>query len=184
MDDRRFLLMSPAGVHAAPLVVETQQPGKAVRLGWLAFAVVLVLALWAPRSSEARPYGAIAYDEKTGAWGVAYNQASQTVANQRALDACTKRGPKCEVVVRFWGESCAACATGAGKAAGWGSGDTRWWAERNAVVACHRQGQRCQPRAWSCNARTGGNEAFSPTRMCHFWDNATQAYVTRPCSSR
>jgi hypothetical protein len=181
---RHFLPKSPAAAGAAPVAVEAQPPGKKVRRTWLAFAVVLLLALSAPSSPEARPYGAIAYDDKTGAWGVAYNQASEAVAKQRALAACAKRGPNCDLVVRFWGEACAAYATGAGKAAGWGSGDTRASAERNAVVACHREGQRCEPRAWSCNTRTGGNEAFSPTRMCHFWDSAAQSYVTRPCSSR
>jgi hypothetical protein len=151
---------------------------------WVGLAVLVVLVLWLPRSSEARRYGAIAYDEKSGAWGIAHDQGSKNTANQRALDKCRNRGRGCELVVTFWGEQCGAYARGPANAAGWGTGDTRFEAERNAFLACQRQGKGCQPRVWSCNARSSGNEAFSPTPMCHFWDSAAQAYVTRFCSSR
>ena len=150
----------------------------------LAFALVLAVTLGSPRASEAQPYGAIAYDAKTGAWGTAYDHPYQQTANQRALNECRKRAAGCEIVVRFWGELCGAYATGSGTANAYGSGATRAIAERNAVMACQRQGQGCAPRVWSCNTRTAGNEAFTPTEMCHFWDSTAQAYVTRFCSSR
>jgi len=150
----------------------------------LAAGCFLALVLAAPHAADAQPYGAIAYDDKTGSWGLAYNQASQDRANARALGECRRHAKDCGVVVRFWGEVCAAYATGAGKASGWGTGDTNTQAERNAVKACSGQGRGCEARAWSCNDRgTAGNEAFTPTKMCRYWDNASQQYVTRFCSS-
>jgi uncharacterized protein DUF4189 len=155
-----------------------------VRFGWLVAGGLLALGLAFPHAADAQPYGAIAYDDKTGSWGVAYNQPSQDRANSRALGECRKHAKGCEVAVRFWGETCAAYATGAGKAAGWGSGDSRAVAERNAVSACTSRGKECQPRVWSCNDRgTAGNEAFTPTQKCTYWDSSANSYVTRFCSS-
>jgi hypothetical protein len=145
---------------------------------------LLVVALLSPLVAEAQPYGAIAYDEKTGSWGAAYNETSQSRANTRALGECRKHGKGCDVVVRFWGELCAAYATGLDKAAGWGTGGTHQAAERNAVLACTKQGKGCEARVWSCNSDgTSGNEAFAPTKKCSYWDSASQQYVTRFCSS-
>jgi hypothetical protein len=148
---------------------------------WLALALCLALAFDA---ALAQPYGAIAYDERARAWGLAYDHASQQAADRRGVDECRRRASACEIVVRFWGQTCAAYATGAGSAAAYGSGSTRLIAEQNAVAVCRRHGQGCEPRVWSCNTRSGGNEAFTPTEMCHFWDSAEQRYVTRFCSSR
>src|SRR2546423_1515697 len=141
--------------------------GDMIPFGWLGVAGLLLLALAFPRTADAQPYGAIAYDEKTGSWGVSYNETSQGRANARALGECRKHAKGCDVVVRFWGELCAAYATGNGKAAGWGTGDTHGRAERNAVSACTSQGEGCQTRVWSCNDRgTAGNEAFTTTKKC------------------
>src|SRR5438093_738467 len=75
-------------------------------------------------------------------------------------------------------------AAGAGTVAGWGTGDTHGAAERSAVAACNSQGRGCEARVWSCNAPgETGNEAFAPTKMCRYWDGASQQYVTRFCSS-
>jgi hypothetical protein len=151
---------------------------------WLAAGCALALGLAFPPAADAQPYGAIAYDDKTGSWGAAYNQGSQDRANASALRECRKHAKDCGVVVRFWGEVCAAYATGADKASGWGTGDTHGAAERNAVKACNSQGRGCEAKVWSCNDRgTAGNEAFTPTKMCRYWDGASQQYVTRFCSS-
>ena len=145
---------------------------------------LLALAVAFPPGVHAQPYGSIAYDQKSGSWGVAYNQGSQDRANASALGECRKHAKDCGVVVRFWGEVCAAYATDAGKASGWGTGDTRGVAERNAVKACVGQGRGCEAKVWSCNDRgIAGNEAFTPTKMCTYWDEARQQHVTRFCSS-
>jgi hypothetical protein len=155
-----------------------------IRSGWWVAGCLLALLLSSPLVADAQPYGAIAYDQKTGSWGVAYNQGSQDRANASSLGECRKHAKDCGVVVRFWGELCAAYATGADKASGWGTGDTRAVAERNAVKACTGQGRGCEAKVWSCNDRgTAGNEAFTPTKMCRYWDGASQQYVTRFCSS-
>jgi hypothetical protein len=158
--------------------------GGMIPFGWLGVVGLLLLALAFPRTADAQPYGAIAYDEKTGSWGVSYNETSQGLANARALGECRKHAKGCDVVVRFWGGLCAAYATGAGPAAGRGTGDSHGVAERNAVAACSVQGKRCEPRVWSSNDRgTAGNEAFAPTKKCSYWDSASRQYVTRFCSS-
>ena len=155
-----------------------------IHSGWFAAGCLLALALSSPHVADAQPYGAIAYDDKTGSWGASYNEGSQERANARALGECRKHARDCGVVVRFWGEQCAAYATGAGTAAGWGTGDTHGAAERSAVAACNSQGRGCEARVWSCNAPgETGNEAFAPTKMCRYWDGASQQYVTRFCSS-
>src|SRR5438105_13424347 len=142
-----------------------------IRPIWLAAGCLLTLAVAFPPAAAAQPYGAIAYDQKSGSWGVAYNQGSQDRANVSALGECRKHAKDCGVVVRFWGEVCAAYATDPGKASGWGTGDTRAMAERNAVKACSGQGRDCAAKVWSCNDRgTAGNEAFTPAKMFTYWD--------------
>src|SRR5437762_994239 len=156
-----------------------QGGGVMIRSVVLAAGCLLALAFALPSGASAQPYGAIAYDDKTGSWGAAYNQGSQDRANASALRECGKHAKDCGVVVRFWGETCAAYATGAGKAAGWGTGATHGTAERNAVTACNGKGRACEAKVWSCNDRgTAGNEAFTPTKMCTYWDDARQQHVT------
>jgi hypothetical protein len=155
-----------------------------IRLGAIAVAGMIAVVLSSARVADAQPYGAIAYDQKTGSWGASHDQGSQARANATALGACRKHAKDCSVVVRFWGELCAAYATGAGTASGWGTGDTHGVAERNAVKACDSQGRGCEAKVWSCNDRgIAGNEAFAPTKMCRYWDGASRQYVTRFCSS-
>jgi hypothetical protein len=155
-----------------------------IRSGLCVAGCLLALVLSYAPVADAEPFGAIAYDQKTGSWGAAYNQGSQDRANTSALRECAKHAKGCDVVVRFWGETCAAYATGNGKAAGWGTGDTHGRAERNAVSACTSQGEGCQTRVWSCNDRgTPGNEAFTTTKKCTYWDSAANTYLTRFCSS-
>ena len=155
-----------------------------IRSGLCVAGCLLALVLSYAPVADAQPFGAIAYDQKTGSWGAAYNQGSQNRANASALGECGKHAKDCGVVVRFWGEVCAAYATGADKGSGWGTGDTRGVAERNAVTACNREGRGCEAKVWSCNDRgTAGNEAFTPTKMCRYWDGTSQQYVTRFCSS-
>jgi len=182
-------LTAPAPASRAAKVRRRWHPqcgahGDMIPFGWPGVVGLLLLALAFPRTADAQPYGAIAYDEKTGSWGISYNETSQGRANAQALGECRKHAKGCDVVVRFWGELCAAYATGAGSAAGWGTGDSHGVAERNAVSACSAKGKRCEPRVWSCNDRgTAGNEAFAPTKKCRYWDSASQQYVTRFCSS-
>ena len=143
-----------------------------MRAGYGVGFLLLVIVVSCPGPAEAQPYGAIAYDGKTGSWGASYNHASQQRANASAMRECQKHAKGCDIVVRFWGETCAAYATGNGTAAGWGTGYTHGLAKRNAVSACTSQGKGCQARVWSCNDRgTAGNEAFTPTERCHPWSH-------------
>jgi hypothetical protein len=40
-----------------------------IRFVWVGLSGLLVLPLTFARTAEAQPYGAIAYDDKTGSWG-------------------------------------------------------------------------------------------------------------------
>lgn len=149
---------------------------------WLITASLLVLLVLQPQVSDAQSRGAIAYDRPTGSWGASYNEGSQEAANQRAMTECRKFGSHCGIVVQFWGELCAAYATGPGSADGWGTGATPAAAEQNAVAACSTRGSRCEARVWSCNQRGGGGQALRPiSKRCRWWDARLQQYVDGWC---
>lgn len=152
---------------------------------WLIAQAFLALIVLQPQVSDAQPYGAIAYDRPTSSWGASYNARSQEAANQRAMIECQKFGSHCGVVVRFWGELCAAYATGSGKADGWSTGATHAAAEQGAIGACSTRESRCEARVWSCNTRGGSAQIFQPgpIQMCTWWDARKNQSVTGFCSS-
>ena len=68
--------------------------------------------LAAPSSSvPAGPFGAIAYDKDSGAWGLSDFSPNQDSADRSALGFCGQYGPRCAVVATF-SATCAAVATG------------------------------------------------------------------------
>jgi hypothetical protein len=120
---------------------------------------ILVLAVWllalSSASALADNYGAIAYDRASDSWGASYDHASQQAANESAMRECGKFTSHCEVVVKFWGNLCAAYATGPGTTDGWGSGASRPAAEQQAVSACRSRGGPCEAKVWACNSQPG-----------------------------
>ena len=95
-------------------------------------------------------YGAIAYDSSDEAWGVSWDYNTQNNAEKEALNNCSQKGTRCEIVVHVINE-CGAYATGSGDASGWGSGNSRIIAERNALKYCREHGRDCALRAWVCS---------------------------------
>ena len=157
-----------------------------VHSSWLVAGAVLALVVWQAQVSAAQPYGAIVYDHPTGSWGASYNEGSQRAADEDALGKCQKFASHCGVVVRFWGELCAAYATGADTADGRGTGATHTEAEKSTIAACSARGDRCEARVWSCNSRGDAAQSYQPgqTKMCRWWDARSKQYVTGFCVSR
>lgn len=91
----------------------------------------------APRASGA--YGAIAYDKKTGAWGMADASESKSSAKESALGYCGKRGSDCEVVETF-SKTCAAVASGTGNRLAWAVDDNPRQAGLDAIKKCGESG--------------------------------------------
>jgi|GEM_PF-5484150 hypothetical protein len=81
-------------------------------------AVPLVLSAvallsFAAHASDSLSYGALAFSEKSGAWGMSDPSPDEKSANKSALSYCTKYGEDCKVVLSAK-DSCIAIAT-AGK---------------------------------------------------------------------
>jgi len=87
----------------------------------------------APRDTGA--YGAIAYDEKSGAWGIADASKDKSSARESALGFCKKHGSDCEIVESF-SNSCAAVAAGTGNRVGWAVDDNAREAGLKAIKKC------------------------------------------------
>ncbi len=84
-------------------------------------------------------YGAIAYDEKTGAWGLSDPSQSRGDAKDSALGYCGKRGKDCEIVERF-SKTCAAVASGTGNRFGYATDDNPRQAGLDAIKKCGDSG--------------------------------------------
>jgi hypothetical protein len=92
-------------------------------------------------------WGAIAYDDTDGHWGLSYNYATRGEAERVAIQECGVRS--CKVAIWFK-NSCGAVAQSA-TYWGVGEGNSRREAERESLSAC---GQRsCEVVAWACTDR-------------------------------
>jgi len=108
----------------------------------------------APRVTGA--YGALAYDKKTGAWGLADASRDKKSAKKSALAYCGKKGADCDVVESF-SNSCAAVAAGTGNRIGWAVNDNARQAGLDAIEKCGKYGKngdnsRCFLQLYHCYA--------------------------------
>lgn len=88
-----------------------------------------------PAAAGNKPYGAIAYDNQSGGWGVSAASVDQKSADQSALGFCIEHGNHCAIVDEF-SNTCAAFATGPGMAVGWATAATNPAAKRQAREIC------------------------------------------------
>lgn len=106
----------------------------------LALAIAALLGTFM-MSGNAFAYGAIAVDDQRGerepGYGFATGRASEENAKRAALSACRESGNHhCKVVV--WFKRCGAYATSS-RYYGYGYGDTKLIAVRNALESCGRK---------------------------------------------
>jgi hypothetical protein len=112
------------------------------------FAALVTLAAAAPAFAA---YGAFAFDEKTGKYGVSWNEDNQGKADQAALKGC--QSEQCKVVFRTGPHECGAIAT-AEQGAAWGGAKRpkREGAELAAIQNCQKRTKgQCKIRANECN---------------------------------
>ena len=112
-----------------------------------AFAVA-ALAIAASAHAE---FGAVALEEGTGKYGVAWNQSNQKQADDTATKDCNATG--CKIVMRLKSKQCGAIAiTEDGKT--WGGADrkTRAAAELAAIQSCQKRTKvQCTIKSAECN---------------------------------
>ena len=85
-----------------------------------------------PAHVSGGPYGAIAYDKRSGAWGTADESPSRDAAKKSALRYCERKGGNCDIVSAFK-NTCAAIAVGTDGAVGWDTDDNAKQAGLNAI---------------------------------------------------
>lgn len=94
-------------------------------------------------------YGAIAYSDSTGAWGSAYDYASQELAEQWAKHRCGAQ----DCTIRVWFKNaCGSLAVGNG-CSGTGRANSRDEAQSLAVAYCRNSGVGCTVKCWACTTR-------------------------------
>lgn len=100
-------------------------------------------------------YGALAYDESAGKYGLSSNEETQTKADDVATKECG--GDKCKIIFRTGPKQCGAIAM-VGEAKGpnpvWGAGRApqRAAAELDAVKNCQKRTKnQCKIRGVECN---------------------------------
>jgi uncharacterized protein DUF4189 len=110
----------------------------------LGLAAVLAHPAIAARTTSKGPWGAIAYNSTSGAYGFAVDQASRRAAETEAFRQC---GADCDVVKSFR-NSCAAIAE-AGRHYAWETGASREIAEMKARKKCGGA-DACKISVWAC----------------------------------
>jgi|GEM_PF-2422127 len=103
------------------------------------------------RERPAIAFGAIAYGEKSHAFGYSFSQGDAARAERTALANCRKNGDDCKVVSSF-SNACAAVASGARDRFAAAEAKTREQAQAEALAACGRSaGGKCEVEVWSCS---------------------------------
>lgn len=106
-------------------------------------------------SAAARPalagYGALAYDEAAGKYGLSSNEETQGKAEDVARKICGT--DKCKIVFRTAPQECGAVATAeSGPTWGAGKGRPRSRAELDAMTNCQKRTKgQCKLRSAECN---------------------------------
>jgi hypothetical protein len=118
--------------------------------GILAAAMVLV-AMSTITSAAHAEFGAFAYDQDSGKYGVSWNERDQKAADAAALKGCAS--DSCKIVFRTGPKQCGAIAmTEDGKVWGGARRDQRAAAELAAIQNCQqRTSGQCKVRGSECN---------------------------------
>jgi serine/threonine-protein kinase len=123
----------------------------AILAGVLALAATSAAAERDEGGRDEEYFGAIAYSPSTRAHGWAYDYASRSGAESRALARCGHHASDCFVPVWFR-NACGALAIGAeGYGSGWGA--SRKLAETYALQSCRRYSAGCWVVRWVCTSK-------------------------------
>ena len=96
-------------------------------------------------------FGAVAYDQSSGKYGLSWNENTQRLADEAALRGCT--GEHCKIVFRVPAHRCGALATSEdGKIWGGAVRSTADAAKLAALENCQKRGTgQCVIRGSGCN---------------------------------
>ncbi|MDR3450096.1 MAG: DUF4189 domain-containing protein [Alphaproteobacteria bacterium] len=95
-------------------------------------------------------YGAIAYGEKSGSWGMSGVVPTALQARKDALDFCGQHGKDCKIALQVKNE-CAAVASGGKDIVVWAKADTLALARKAAQTDCiDKAGDACDLRHAQC----------------------------------
>ena len=123
--------------------MQSRMPARYCSRATAAVALTATLALAAPAIASAA-YGAIAINQSTAAWGVAYNQAAKSSAEHTALHKCPGA---CRVIVWVFDQCAAVVENRTHFVAGVGPGKVA------AIKAARRRAHDARARfiAWVCS---------------------------------
>ena len=114
-------------------------------------AIMLVLIGGSATYAEGTAiYGAVAYSEKNGAWGMSSPFPDEQSATENALGFCSKYGAECKIVLTVQ-NACAAVAMGYKNEVSWAEEETPEEARIEAQRACiSKSGDACELKHWYC----------------------------------
>jgi hypothetical protein len=118
----------------------------AARVGLLVLGLLCVPGAHAAQAASKKPWGAVAYNSKTGAFGYAVDRTNKRDAEAEAFRQC---GSDCDLI-RTFRNSCGAVAHKPRKFA-WETGASREIAERKALTRCG--GEPCKIAVWACTSQ-------------------------------
>lgn len=102
------------------------------------------------RNQRTVNFGAIAYGERSHAFGYSFDHDSAAAADRVAMTNCKKRGDDCKIAASF-SNTCAALASGAKDGFAVAKAASRKQAEADAVAACVKTaGGKCEVEVWTC----------------------------------
>jgi uncharacterized protein (TIGR02145 family) len=122
------------------------------------YVLALSLMCMAANTNAQTVYGALAIDRNNGFYyGWAYDYASLTGAENRAIKECKAKGGNCQVVLTWEGKGCAVYRTVPGEkgtAYGWGVASTQGQADIIATREALKRSNGVQPSSyvWACNS--------------------------------
>ena len=122
---------------------------KVFRLILIAATVVRVGSS-AAYAEGAAVYGAIAFSEKNGAWGMSDPFPDEQAATENALGFCSRYGAECKIVLTLQNK-CAAVAMGYKNEVAWAEEGTPEEARSEAQRGClAKSGDACELKHWYC----------------------------------
>lgn len=135
--------------------------------------IFLVLGAAGTARADLYDFGAIAFDQDSGAWGYSYNSGSRQQAAAQAMQHC--KGA-CKVIGEFW-NNCGALAANKDGAYGWDGNIDENAATDQALANCNKHGTGCQIKVTVCNdvpssppPTSGSKERFIGRHGCWYAD--------------
>jgi hypothetical protein len=110
-------------------------------------SLLLLLAVTGNARADLYIFGAVAFDQNSGAFGYSYNWRSRQQATAAALAKCQG---DCKVIGEYW-NNCGSLAAAKDGSYGWGADVDEDIATRRALANCNQYSFGCQTKVTVCN---------------------------------